>query len=194
MPVGGSVGQTALNVSAGGRTRWAAIWSGVWMLVILVVFSGLVAKVAVPTLGAILIFAAVGSLKPAEVTTIWRTGLTSKIAVLTTFAATLFLPVAAAVGIGVALSLLLQLNTEAMDLKVVELVPRDDGQFEEHPAPAALTSDHVTILDVYGSLLYAGSRTLQSRLPDPAGTEAPVVVLRLRGRTTLGATDRKSVV
>jgi SulP family sulfate permease len=53
-----------------------------------------------------LIFAAIGSLKPAEVTTIWRTGLTPKIAVLTTFAATLFLPVAAAVGIGVALSLL----------------------------------------------------------------------------------------
>ncbi len=68
MPVGGSVGQTALNVSA---------------------------KVAVPTLGAILIFAAIGSLKLGEVATIWRTGLTSKIAVLTTFAATLFLPVAA---------------------------------------------------------------------------------------------------
>jgi hypothetical protein len=46
-----------------------------------------------------------------EIATIWRTGLTSQIAILTTFAATLFLPVAAAVGIGVALSLLLQLNT-----------------------------------------------------------------------------------
>jgi sulfate permease, SulP family len=186
--VGGSFGQTALNVSAGARTRWAPIWAGLWMLLILVAFSGLVAKVALPTLGAILIFAAAGSLRFGEVATILRTGVTSQIAVITTFAATLFLPVAAAVGIGVALSLLLQLNTEAMDLKVVELVPRDDGQFEEHPAPTALASDHVTILDVYGSLLYAGSRTLQSRLPDPAGTDAPVVVLRLRGRTTLGAT------
>jgi sulfate permease, SulP family len=193
LPVGGSVGQTALNVAAGARTRWAAIWSGVWMLVILAVFSGLVAKVAVPTLGAILIFAAIGSLKPAEVATIWRTGLTSQIAVFTTFAATLFLPVAAAVGIGVALSLLLQLNTEAMDLAVVELVPREDGRFEERPAPAALTSGHVTVLDVYGSLLYAGSRTLQARLPDPAAAQSPVVVLRLRGRTTLGATFVKVV-
>jgi hypothetical protein len=92
------------------------------------------------------------------------------------------------VGIGVALSLLLQLNTEAMDLTVVELVPRDGGQFEERPAPATLTSHHVTVLDVYGSLLYAGSRTLQAHLPDPAGTQAPAVVLRLRGRTSLGAT------
>ena len=188
LPVGGSVGQTALNVSAGARTRWAPIFSGLWMLVILVAFSGLVAKIAVPTLGAILIFAAVGSLRLGELATILRSGLTSQVAVVTTFAATLFLPVAAAVGIGVALSLLLQLNKEAMDLAVVELLPREDGRYEERPPPAALTSRHVTILDVYGSLLYAGSRTLQARLPDPAGTEAPVVVLRLRGRTSLGAT------
>jgi SulP family sulfate permease len=191
--VGGSVGQTALNVAVGGRTRWAAIWSGVWMLVILAIFSGLVAKIAVPTLGAILIFAAIGSLRLGQVGSILRTGRISQVAVITTFAATLFLPVAAAVGIGVALSLLLQLNQEAMDLTVVELVPRDDGRFEERPPPPALTSRHVTVLDVYGSLLYAGSRTLEAHLPDPAGTESPVVVLRLRRRTSLGATFVKVV-
>ena len=138
MPVGGSVGQTALNVTVGARSRWAAIWSGVWMLVILAIFSGLVEKIVLPTLGAILIFAAIGSLRLGEVTSILRTGRISQVAVITTFAATLFLPVAAAVGIGVALSLLLQLNQEAMDLAVVELIPRDDGRFEERPPPAAL--------------------------------------------------------
>jgi SulP family sulfate permease len=191
--VGGSVGQTALNVSVGGRTRWAAIWSGLWMLVILAIFSGLVAKIAVPTLGAILIFAAIGSLRLGEVGSILRTGRISQVAVITTFAATLFLPVAAAVGIGVVLSLLLQLNQEAMDLTVVELVPRDDGRFEERPPPASLTSMHVTVLDVYGSLLYAGARTLEAHLPDPAGAQSPVVVLRLRRRTSLGATFVKVV-
>ena len=178
--VGGSVGQTALNVAAGAKTRWAAIWSGLWMLIILLIFSGLVAKIAVPVLGAILIFAAVGSLRPAEVRTILRTGRISQVVVITTFAATLFLPVAAAVGIGVALSLLLQLNQEAMDLAVVELVPTDDGRFREQKPPAVLTSGHATILDVYGSLLYAGARTLQVRLPDPGEARSPVVVLRLR--------------
>jgi SulP family sulfate permease len=191
--VGGSVGNTALNVTVGGRTRWAAIWSGIWMLVILAIFSGLVAKIAVPTLGAILIFAAIGSLRPGEVVTILRTGRISQVAVITTFAATLFLPVAAAVGIGVALSLLLQLNQEAMDLAVVELIPRDDGRFEERPPPVTLTSHHVTVLDVYGSLMYAGARTLGAHLPDPAGAQSPVVVLRLRRRTSLGATFVKVV-
>jgi SulP family sulfate permease len=191
--VGGSVGQTALNVSVGGRTRWAAIWSGIWMLVILALFSGLVAKIAVPTLGAILIFAAIGSLRPGEITSIMRTGRGSQVAVISTFAATLFLPVAAAVGIGVALSLLLQLNQEAMDLAVVELIPRDGGRFEERPPPATLTSHHVTVLDVYGSLMYAGARTLQAHLPDPGNARSPVVVLRLRRRTSLGATFVKVV-
>ncbi len=193
LPVGGSVGQTALNVSAGARTRWAAIGSGAWLLVILVAFSGLVAEVAVPTLAAVLIFAAAGSLRIGEIRTILRTGRISQVTSTSTFLATLFLPVSAAVGVGVALSLLLQLNRDAMDLSVVELVPAGHGRFTERPAPAALPSDRVTILEAYGSLLYAGSRTLQARLPDPTGSHAPVVVLRLRGRTSLGATFIKVV-
>ena len=115
-PVGGSVGQTALNAAAGARTRWAAIFSGVWMLAILVALSGLVGYVAMPSLGAILIFAAVSSVKPDEIRMALRTGASPTIAMVATFLATLFLPIAAAVGIGVALSLLLQLNREALDL------------------------------------------------------------------------------
>ncbi len=186
-PVGGSVGQTALNLAAGARSRWAGIFAGVWMLAILVAFSGIVGKVPIPTLSGILIYAAVRSIRVPEIRAILRTGSTSQIAIATTFLSTLFLPIAAAVGIGVALSLMLQLNRDALDLTVVELVPVGDT-FEEHPAPKRLPSKAVTMLDVYGSLFYAGARTLQARLPDPAGSQEPVVVLRLRGRTSLGAT------
>jgi SulP family sulfate permease len=187
-PVGGSVGQTALMIAAGGRTRWAPILGGIWMLLFLVALSGVVGLVALPTLGAILIFAGYSALRPREISTIMRTSRTSQIAIVTTFVATLVLPVAAAVGIGVALSLLLQVNKEAMDVAVVELVPDGERTWTERPPPATLTSHRVTVLDVYGSLFYAGARTLRTRLPNPAGTEAPVVVLRLRGRTALGAT------
>ncbi|MGA9870757.1 MAG: SulP family inorganic anion transporter [Rhodococcus sp. (in: high G+C Gram-positive bacteria)] len=188
MPVGGSVGQTALNTAAGGKTRWAAIFSGFWMAVILVAFSSLVGKVPMPTLAAVLIAAAVGSIRPSRVAAILRSGPSSAVALITTFAATLLLPVTAAVGIGVVLSLLLQLNQEAVDLKVVRLVPRPHGRFVEAAAPKQLHDHEIVVLDVYGSLFYAGARTLQVRLPDPAGAQSPEVILRLRGRTTLGAT------
>ncbi|MGY4766328.1 SulP family inorganic anion transporter [Kribbella sp. CWNU-51] len=193
LPVGGSVGQTSLNQTVGGRTRWAAICSGLWMIAILAAFSQVIGLVAMPTLAAVLIYAAAKSLRPRELVSILRTGPTSQIAVVTTFCATLFLPIAAAVGIGVSLSLLLQLNQEASDLKVVQLSPIGDGRWSEHPAPPKLPSYRATVLDVYGSLLYAGSRTLQAKLPDPAGAEAPTVVLRMRGRTAVGATFVKVV-
>lgn len=188
-PVGGSVGQTALNVAAGGRSRWASIFSGLWMLLILVLFSGVVGKIPIPTLAAVLIFAAASSLRLGRIDTVLRTGLPSQGAFVATLAATLFLPVTAAVGIGVGLSLLLQVNQEAVDLTVVRLKRgEEDRSLVESPAPETLPSRDITVLDVYGSLLFAGARTLQTRLPDPAGSEQPVVVLRLRGRTSLGAT------
>jgi SulP family sulfate permease len=187
-PVGGSVNQTV-----GGRSRWAAIFSGLWMMVILAAFSGVIGLVAMPTLAAVLVYAAAGSVRPHQLLTILRTGPTSQIAIVTTFTATLFLPVSTAVGIGVALSLLLQLNQEAMDLKVVQLLPVDGGRWREHPPPETLPSHQATVLDVYGSLLYAGARTLGAKLPDPAGADAPTVVLRLRGRTAVGATFVKVV-
>ncbi|WP_257890864.1 SulP family inorganic anion transporter [Rhodococcus sp. USK10] len=187
MPVGGSVSQTALNSAAGARTRWAAIWSGIWMLAILVALAGVVGQVPMPTLAAILVIAAVGSVDLARVSAIWSSGFTSRIALTVTFVATLLLPVTAAVGIGVSLSLVLQLNQEAMDLKVIRL--RVMGtQLIEDPAPKHLSDNEIVILDVYGSLFYAGARTLQARLPDPASARSPVVILRLRGRTTVSAT------
>lgn len=187
-PVGGSVGTTALSVAAGARTRWASIFAGLWMLLILVACSSLVGKVVMPTLGAVLVFAGIGAIRRGPLLTIARAGGVGRVALVTTFVATLALPIAAAVGIGVALSLMLQLNQEAVDLRIVELVPDGDDGLRERPAPAALPSGRAVLLEAYGSLLFAGARTLQSQLPDPAGSQRAAVVLRLRGRVNVGTT------
>ncbi|MFC9664753.1 SulP family inorganic anion transporter [Nocardia sp. NPDC127606] len=187
MPVGGSVGQTAINVSSGARGRWGGMWSGLWILVILVALAGAVGRVPLPTLAAILMVAAARSIDPDRLVAIWSSGAISRTALLVTFFATLLLPVTAAVGVGVGLSLLLQLNQEAIDLKVVRL--RVDGDhLVEAKAPTTLSDNEIVILDVYGSLFYAGARTLQAKLPDPEGAHDPVVILRLRGRTSVSAT------
>jgi sulfate permease, SulP family len=122
IPVGGYLGQTAINVKSGARSMLAGVAAGIWMGILLAAFSGAVGEVAVPTLAAVLIFFGVSTFQGGQIRSIWRTGPGSQVAMITTFAATLLLPVAAAVGIGVALSLLLQLNRDAMDLTVVELV------------------------------------------------------------------------
>jgi sulfate permease, SulP family len=141
-----------------------------------------------PALAVLLILASVSTIRPSEALSIWNTGWPSRLASITTFLSTLFLPIQAAVGIGVVLSALLYVNESSTDISVVELVKRDDGLIEEHKAPKQLQSNKVTVLDVYGHLFYAGARTLERLLPKPRDTQKPVVILRLRGRTAFGAT------
>ena len=188
LPVGGSLSTTALTVISGARTRWAAIFAGLWMALLVIVFPGLVSYVAMPALGALLIIASLSTIKPSEALSIWNTGWPSRLAGVTTFLSTLLLPIQAAVGIGVVLSALLYVNESSTDISVVELVKRDDGLIEEHKAPRQLQSNKVTVLDVYGHLFYAGARTLARLLPAPLDAQKPVVVLRLRGRSNIGAT------
>lgn len=188
LPVGGSLGATALNVVSGARRRWAAIFAGIWMAVILVGFPGVVARVAMPALGALLILAAITSIKPSEVAAVWRVGSSARLVVIATFIATLVLPIQAAVALGVVLSAFLYVNRASTDVTLVERIERSDGRIEERSAPRKLQGNRVTTLDVYGHLFFAGARTLERQLPRPDKAENPAVVLRLRGRTELGAT------
>jgi len=188
IPAGGSVGQTALNVSVGARSRWSAISSGAWMLLFLLVVPGLVNLVPMTVLAALMILAGFSAIDVREAWSIWRTGGTARWSILATFTATLLLPVPVAVGIGVGLSILLYVASAASDVSVLAVVRREDGTLAERAPPARLPGDTVTVLNVYGSLFFAGARTLRESLPEPAGASRPVVVLRLRGRTRVGST------
>jgi sulfate permease, SulP family len=73
-------------------------------------------------------------------------------------------------------------------VSLVELVENADGRVEERNAPKRLAPGKPTVLDIYGNLFFAGARTLERRLPDPDGAQNAVLILRLRGRTSAGAT------
>jgi SulP family sulfate permease len=158
------------------------------MLLIVLVFAGPVGKVAIPSLAALLIFAAVNAVRVEEGRSIWRIGWAPRAAALVTFLATLFLPIQVAIGIGALLSALLHTYASSSDISLVELVERPDGRVESRRPPARLASDAVTVLGVDGSLFYAGAWTLERLLPSSRGAHRPAVVLRLRGQTRVGAT------
>ncbi len=188
LPVGGSLSATALSLLAGAGSRWAAIFAGVWMGVVVIAFPQLVSPIAIPALGALLVLAGARTLQPTEVVSIWRTGWPSRLTIVATFFAMLSLPIQAAVAIGVVLSALLYVTGAATDVVLVEQRERPDGSIEERRPHRELTSNAVTVLHVYGHIFYAGARTLERQLPAVYGARNPVVVLRLRGRTHVGAT------
>lgn len=188
IPAGGSVGQTALNVSVGARSRWAGVLAGVWMLVIVLLVPGLVGRVPMAVLAALMILAGLSALDLREARSIWATGGAARWSILVTFVATLVFSVPVAVALGVGLSVALALASAASDVKVYEVIRLPDGRFAQAEPPATLPSDEVTVLEVMGSLFFAGARTLEESLPSPGGSTRPAVVLRLRGRTSAGAT------
>jgi SulP family sulfate permease len=188
IPAGGSVGQTALNVSVGARSRWAGVFGGIWMLAIVLLVPGLVGQVPMAVLAALMVQAGISAIDFREAHSIWNTGGAARWSILVTFLATLVLSVPLAVAAGVLLTIVLYLRSAASDVTVRELIRLDDRRTAEVEPPTHLRSNAVTVLDVNGSLFFAGARTLLEALPRPNEATRPVVILRLRGYTNVGAT------
>jgi SulP family sulfate permease len=188
MPTGGSVGQTALNVSAGAKSRLAGIFHSLSMLAIILLAPGLVSLVPMPVLAAVMIVAGVGAIRFADIGTIWRTAGSGRWVLAVTFLATLLVSVAAAVAVGVVAAVVLSLYSAASHVSVRALQQQQDGAIHIVDPPKKLPGHRITVLEIYGSLFFAAARTLGDRLPDPAGAERPVVVLRLRGNHQIGST------
>ncbi len=188
LPVGGSLSATALSLLYGAQSRWAAIFTGVWMALILTLIPGLVGYVAMPSLGALLILAGIRSIKVHDIQLVWYTSWTSRLVGVSTFLAMLFLSIQAAVGIGVLLSALLYVNRSSTDISLVELTELPDGRLIEKPPPKTLPSDQATILDIYGHMFYAGAQTIGRLLPSVDSSQRPILILRLRRLRVSGAT------
>jgi SulP family sulfate permease len=188
LPIGGSVSGTTLVVGAGARSRWANIFTGLFVAVGVVLFAKQIQNLPMASLAGILILAGLQAIKPAEIRRVWNTNPLSASVFLLTLVATLFLPVHQAIFLGVVIQVLLFIFQSAERMTIMELVPTADGDFEERPAPADLPSDRVTVLLPYGSLFFAAARDFEEEAPsaDPASHAA--VILILRGRQQLGST------
>jgi sulfate permease, SulP family len=92
------------------------------------------------------------------------------------------------VAAGVVLTIVLYVKSSASDVRVRELIRLGDRRIAESKPHQNLPSNTVTVLDVDGSLFFAGARTLADVLPNPAGARRPAVILRLRGYMSVGAT------
>jgi SulP family sulfate permease len=90
--------------------------------------------------------------------------------------------------LGVVLSVLQYVYSSSLDVRVVVLEPNPDGTYAEKPAPEVLSDDQVTVVDIYGSVFYAGADIIGGLLPKAGGSHRPAVVLRLRGRADIGST------
>lgn len=188
IPLGGSVSGTALVVGAGARTRWANIFTGLFVALGVLLFAGLIERLPMASLAGILIYAGYQSIKPAEIRSVWRTNTLSRFVMSLTLVATLVLPVQQAILLGVVIQTFLYIYQAAERMTIVSLVPTKDGDFHEEPTPEPLPSNQVTVLLPYGSLFFAAARDFEEEAPAPDEATHAAVVIILRGREQLGST------
>jgi SulP family sulfate permease len=189
MPVGGSVSASLINKAAGARSRWAPLFAGMVMAIVIVAFGDVVSLLALPALAGLLILVGLRSVKPDDIGAVWRTGLVQRTVFAVTFGLTMILPLQYAVVAGVGLSIVLHVIRQSSQVAIRRRVTDEEGHVTEVDPPDVLASGEIVVLQPYGSLFFAAAPVLEKALP--AVTEessGSVVLLRVRGRTELGST------
>jgi SulP family sulfate permease len=188
IPAGGSVSGTALIISAGGKSRWANIFVGLFVAAIVLLAAPLVELVPMPALAALLIVAGFQGLRVPQAVIAWKTGRISRAVMFVTFAATLVVPLQFAVLFGMALSIVLHVFRQSNKVVVTQWVLQPQGFPLEQPPPAKLPSHRLTVLHVYGSLFFAAARSMEELLPQVGNATHAVVAINLRGKSEIGST------
>ncbi|MBE2220770.1 MAG: SulP family inorganic anion transporter [Anaerolineae bacterium] len=188
LPAAGSLSGTALLVKGGASSRWANVFVGLFAALIILVLGKQISNIALPALAGLLIVVGFQTINFTEINKIRHTSSSSQALMIATFIATLLVPLQWAIFFGVALSFAAFAYRESENTTVVEIVAQEGDVPMEQPVPAILPDNKVTSLHVYGSLFFAGARSLEEDLPQVDTAHNAVVVLNLRGHHQLGST------
>jgi SulP family sulfate permease len=188
VPGGGSMSGTAVTVNAGARSRWANVFAGIFVILIVLLFAGVVKLIPMSALSGLLIVVGFQNLQPQQILMVWQTGRVSQTAMILTLIATLALPLQYAIVIGVAISIMMHVFRSSNQVRLVEFVPVEGGFPIEQPAPLKLPDHEVTLLYAYGSLFFAAAATVEQNLPNGDDAKQAVVILILRGQPEVGST------
>jgi SulP family sulfate permease len=193
LPAGGSVSGTALLLSSGAQSRWANIFTGLFGLVVVLLFAPLVELIPLAALAGLLVTVGAGMVNLPRMRTVWNTGAAPLTIMAITFVATLFLPIQAAVALGVVLHILLYIFRSAEEVRLERMVPQEDGFFAEGEVPEVLPSGEIVILLPIGNLFFAGVAELEEHLPKVGQAQGTAVIIRLRDRDEVGSTFIRTI-
>ncbi len=196
MPVGGSVSATGVIFNAGARSRFANIFAGLTMAAVLLLLGGLVGKLALASLGGLLIVVGFRTIRLDDAEMVWNTGPVQRAVLGITFVGTLLVPLQFAVLFGVALSLLLYVFRQSNQIRIKQWILQENGWPREQEPPQVLPGNEVTVLMPYGSLFFASAGAFEEQLTtvtEETDNAAAVIIMALHnelGSTMLEVLER----
>jgi SulP family sulfate permease len=182
LPTGGSLSRTGVATSAGAQTRWAGVFAGVWLTLLVVVAGSLAELIPMPVIGGLVLVIGIELIhgRWADVLLVLRTAPLSAVAMVITFVATTELPLHQAILIGAITSLVLYCVKASQSARLVALTPTGDGDWEIGPVPESCPSNEVTVLHYAGVGLFAEVPRIDEEWPKVTDSVNAVVVLSMR--------------
>ncbi|MET9201109.1 SulP family inorganic anion transporter [Gordonia sp. NPDC003585] len=183
LPVGGSLSRTGVAVSAGAATRWAGIFAGAWLIVLVLLVGSVAEFIPMAVIGGLLIVIG-GELVAGrwpDIMLVVRTAPLSAVAMVLTFVITTQFPLQDAILIGAAVSLILYCVQAARSARLISLVRDDDG-WTVADVPDTFPAERITVLHHSGVALFAEVPRLAESWPR-VGDDSSRSVLILSVRT-----------
>ncbi len=188
MPATGAIARTAVNVRAGARTRLAAIVHSLVLLLVVFVATGLVSRIPLAALAAVLMVTAVRMVEPHNVKAVIGATRGDALVLVVTAAVTIAFDLILAVEVGIAIAAVLALRSVARAASVEtqpiasELDPETEHQ---------LLVDHILVYRIDGAVFFGAAQRFLTELT--AVSDVKVVILRLSGMQVLDATGANAL-
>lgn len=188
LPAGGSLSGTALLRAMGGRTRWANIFTGLFSLIMVLLFARVIEALPVSAIAGLIVIVGISIVNLPRIKTAWHTGASPTAIMLITFIGALLMPIHYAVFLGVLLHIGLYVFQSAEAVRVEQIVILEAGQYAETDPPEQISAGEILILQPIGSLFFAGAAKFEDLLPAAGEAHGAVVIIRLRDRDEVGST------
>jgi sulfate permease, SulP family len=193
MPSSGSPSRTVINVVNGAKTRLAAVFSGLSVLIFLLLFSGLIGYIPIPGLAAVVVVSSAGLINFNLIKLTWQSRLQSRVVMVITFLSTLILPLEYAIYLGVLLTILIFLG-ESSRVNMSYLTLNEEGKFMEKPLDRIqVRHPKIAIINLEGDLYFAAVEDLQIQLENILENDIRVLILRFRRTHLLASTGVRAL-
>lgn len=158
----GSFTRSAVDYEVGAKTSLSSLFSGVFVLIAMLVLAPLAAYVPQPALAGVLILTAYSLIDQKEIIRIWQASNSDRNIMVVTLLATLALPLQFAVITGIGMSVVYYLlKTSTPRVRVV--LPSDDFRYFT-PRPGKPSCTQLGVVEILGDLYFGAVSHIEERI------------------------------
>lgn len=160
----GSFTRSAVDYEVGAKTSLSSLFSGIFVLVAMLLLAPLAAYVPQPALAGVLILTAYGLVDRKEIVRIWQAGNSDRTIMVVTLLATLALPLQFAVITGISISVVYYLLKTSTPRVRVVLPSKDFRYFTPRPEQPSCTQ--LGVMEILGDLYFGAVNHIEERIQE----------------------------